>query len=378
MRIGLDARFFGPQAGTGIGRYTRRLIEGLEAIDDRNEYVVFLREDNFGLYQPRHARFRKVLAPWRWYSIGEQISFPRLLRREQLDLVHFLSFNVPLQAPRPFVVTIHDLILNKFPTERASTLGPVLYWAKHSAYLQVVRRAVRRAAAIVAVTEHTKQDVLQEFGVPSTRVRVTYEACDPPTSDLVDRASLGRLGIRDPYVVNVGNAYPHKNLERLIEAVAVLRRNGERVQLVLVGREDYFARRLRHHVAQRQLADAVIFTGFVDDRELETLYRAATMYVCPSLYEGFGLSGLEAMARGVPVIAANRSSLPEVYGSAAEYIEPESVESIAVAVRRLLHDRSRRDELIRLGRACVAKYSWERMARETLAVYTGFEQQPHA
>lgn len=375
MRIGIDARFYGPSAGTGIGRYTNRLIEQLEALDDENEYVIFLRHENFGFYTPTNPRFSKVRAPWRWYSLGEQVGFPKLLRSHRLDLVHFLNFNVPLFSPQPFVVTIHDLILSKFPTARASTLEPAFYWLKQTAYNLVIRTAIRRSRAIIAVTESTKRDVVSGFGVSPRKITVTYEACDAAQPlplarrDFVER----ELGVRGPFLLNVGTAYPHKNLERLVDVVGMLRERGLKISLVLVGREDYFLQRLKRLVADRRLNEhqpVVVFTGYVHDDVLDLLYRKAKLYVCSSFYEGFGLSGLEAMARGLPVAASNTSSLPEVYGDAAEYFNPNSAPEMANVIERLLHDEPRLRELRERGQERVKRFSWRRMAEETLAVYT--------
>ncbi|MBI4426639.1 MAG: glycosyltransferase family 4 protein [Candidatus Kerfeldbacteria bacterium] len=374
MRIGLDARFYGPHAGTGIGRYTNRLIEQLERLDQVNAYVVFLRDDNFDFYHPANPRFSKVRAPWRWYSLGEQVGFPRLLRAHRLELTHFLHFNVPLAAPAPFITTIHDLILNKFPTARASTLGPVRYWFKHAAYQAVIRTAARRAERLIAVTQHTKHDVVTSFRLPPDKVDVVYEAADAAQPlPLVSAEQLKRkFGLSDPFIFYVGTAYPHKNLERLVEAIARLNRSGTRLTLVLAGRDDYFYRRLKKLVALRgynQRERIIVFTGYINDDVLDAFYRAAQLYVCPSLYEGFGLPGLEAMARGTPVLSARRSSLPEVYGDAAAYVDSENVTALAASIGQLLRDDAQRQELRRRGFSRIQQFSWEKMAEQTLAVY---------
>lgn len=374
MRIGIDARFYGPSS-TGLGRYTERLLRELERLDTTNEYVIFLRGETIDDYRPSSPRFSKVLAPWRWYTLAEQVFFPPLLRRHRLDLIHFPHFNVPLLAPRPFVVTIHDMTLHKFPTERASTLEPIFYRLKHAAYLQVIRAAVRRSSHLIAVTEHTKQDVVQTYRLPDSKVTVTYEACDPPIGQPDSDIHLGsKYGITEPYLLYVGTSYPHKNLERLVDACLALRKGGERVQLVLVGKNDYFSQRLQAYVAARSGRDpsAVVLTGFVSDQSLASLYRQAMLYVFPSLYEGFGLPGLEAMANGSPVVAAKASSLPEVYGDAAAYFDPHDQRSITDVIRGLLHDGSGREKLRQRGFDRVKKFSWRRMAEETLAVYTQF------
>jgi glycosyltransferase involved in cell wall biosynthesis len=300
--------------------------------------------------------------------------FPRLIRQHRLDLTHYLHFNVPLFAPRPFVVTIHDLILSKFPTIRASTLEPAFYWFKHAAYGLVIRSAVKRATRVIAVTETTKNDVISTFHVPSSMITVTYEACDPAQKlPLVSESDArSTFGIQDPYLLYVGTAYPHKNLERLVQAVQIIRSRGSGVSLVLVGREDYFYRRLRKTIETRGLNkkdSAIVLTGYVDDDVLDSLYRSALLYVCPSLYEGFGLPGLEAMARGTPVLAAQASCLPEIYGKAAAFCDPEDVNSIAMAIDRLLMHPEERNDLRRRGYGQVQRYNWRTMAEQTLQVY---------
>lgn len=379
MRIGIDARFYGPVAGTGIGRYTQRLLEQLELLDTDNEYLVFLRQDNFELYQPKNPRFRKALAPWRWYSLAEQVYFPRLLRQENLDLTHFTHFNVPLLAPRPFVVTVHDLILHKFPTARASTLEPASYWLKQSVYRFVIRQAVHRATSVIAVSQNTQRDILGTFNIPSAQTMVTYESWDGLTETASIDKLIKRYDIKPPFALYFGNAYPHKNLERCIQAFDILWRRGQPVQLVLVGREDYFYRRLKKFVDDRGTnrdQKKIVFTGFLPDDKLGTLLRHARLYVFPSLYEGFGIPGLEAMAKGVPVVAARASCLPEIYGQAAEYFDPNSAADMAAVIGSVLGDSAKQDALRQRGRQQIKQYSWRRMAEQTLAVYTGSRSSP--
>lgn len=369
MRIGIDARFFGPSVGTGIGRYSQRLIEELEQIDRTNEYVVFLCNENIGSYTPTNPNFSKALAPWRWYSLGEQRHFPSLIRRSNVDFVHFLHFNVPLIAPRPFIVTIHDLILSKYPTIRASTLEPVRYWLKQLAYRVVIRTAINRAARLITVTEHTKNDIVTHFGYPPDRAVVTYEGFDAPIKNPLPHSTLAKYGVSEPYLLCVGNAYPHKNLERLVDAAVVIRTRGRHEQLVLVGRDDFFYRRLKEYIRSKHAEGYILCTGYVDDDVLDIFYRKASLLVFPSKYEGFGLPGLEAMARGIPVIAARASCLPEVYGDAAEFFDPDSTDDIVCAIERTIDNEPRLQSLRRAGMERIRRYSWRNMAHETLAVY---------
>ncbi len=368
MRIGIDARFFGPSIGTGIGRYSQRLIEELERIDTVNEYRIFLRDENFDLYRPASPRFTKVRAPWRWYSRDEQLRLPGAVRRAQVDFMHYLHFNVPLLSPQPYVVTIHDLILSTYPTPRASTLGPAKYWLKQFAYRVVISSAVRRSRRVITVTNHTKQDIVRHYGYPVDRIAVTYEGFDPSPMRATS-VDLSPYGITGRYLVCVGNAYPHKNLERLIDAMSIINRSGSPVSLVLVGREDFFSRRLHGYVREKHADGYVKFTGYVDDDALDALYRGAVAHVFPSLYEGFGLPGLEAMMRGIPVVAARASCFPEVFGDAARFFDPLRIDDMATTIRNVIDDRSLRTQLIDRGRERIRRFSWRSMAEQTLAVY---------
>jgi len=178
MLIGIDARFYG-SIGKGLGRYTQKLVEYLEKVDEKNQYIVFLRKENFEEYQPKNKNFRKELADYRWYSFAEQIFFPFKLRKYKFDLVHFPHFNVPLLYRKKFVLTIHDLILIHFPTVRATTLSPIFYWMKFFAYKCVIKSAIKRSQKIFAVSKFTKKDILETYKkIPEEKICVTYEACE--------------------------------------------------------------------------------------------------------------------------------------------------------------------------------------------------------
>lgn len=381
MRIGIDARFYG-SVGKGLGRYTQKLLEHLERFPGDDEFVVFLRKENFDEYQPGDRRFKKVLAHFPWYGFLEQLVFPFVLFRHRLDLMHFPHFNVPLFYRKRFVVTLHDLILLHYPTLRGTTRNAFVYWLKYAMYRVVIASATRRAERIITVSQFTKHDLAKLYPAAAQKIIVTYEAADPVCawrSQAQERAFLSRLelvkcseqdnagAMRDiikPFVLYVGNAYPHKNLEAVIDVAAAL----PQYEFVLVGKEDYFYSRLKEKAREQTLPN-VRFAGFVDDQDLNVLYRHARLYVFPSLYEGFGLPPLEAMSCGTPVLASNRASLPEVLGLAAQYFDPSDSESFRYAVVRLMEDEESRSELRTLGYAQAARYSWREMARETLAAY---------
>ncbi|MFA5854260.1 MAG: glycosyltransferase family 1 protein [Patescibacteria group bacterium] len=382
MRIGIDARFFGP-VGKGLGRYTERLIENLEALESQHaphargegrmplDFVVFLRKENFDLYQPSSARFRKVLADFPWYSWAEQLFFPPLLRKEGVDLMHFPHFNVPILTPCPFLVTIHDLILFRYPTKRATTLNSVVYRLKYAAYHLTIRLAARRARRVIAVSEYTKQDIMKSLGVPEDKITVTYEASDAVRTSGTGNIDLAAKKISKPYFLYVGNAYPHKNLERLLEVFKKLLKEGIEAQLVLVGKMDYFYNRLKKEAEQLGLLkeNDTLFYGYATEDELAELYRSARVYVFPSLLEGFGLPPLEAMRYGTPVAAADSSCLPEVLGDAATYFSPEDPLSMADAMKRAYSDEALRAALRERGIDQANRYTWKECAERTYQAY---------
>lgn len=375
MRIGIDARFYGP-TGKGLGRYTEKLIKNLEKIDCQNQYIIFLRKKNWEEFKPENENFKKVLVDLPWYSIKEQILMPKKILEQKIDLMHFPHFNVPILYPKKFIVTIHDLILLKFPTKRATTLGPLLYKIKYLGYKTTISRAVRRAKIVITVSNYTKSELVNYFRINPDKVVVTYEACDGIESGqlkLPENDFLESHGIKKPYLLYVGNAYPHKNLEGLLCVFHELinKKNFKGFQLVLVGRNDYFYQRLKREAEKLGLFknNSLVFFGFASQSNLAYLYRSASLYICPSFIEGFGLPPLEAMRYRLPVVASNSSSLPEILGDAALFFDPKNKKSMILAITRVLSDRHLRQYLIRKGLDRVKKFSWQKCAEKTLAIY---------
>ena len=371
MKIGIDARFYGGSFGKGLGRYTEKLLEYFDKINPPHDFIVFLREENFDAFNPVYSeKFKKVLAPFHWYSYGEQILFPRLIKSEKVDLMHFPHFNVPIFSRTPFVVTIHDLIITHYPTIKATTLGPVAYALKQLGYHTVISHAIKKSRKIIAVSEFTKNDIIDSFKASPEKISVTYEAVDAPLNlenIRSDEAVLNKFKIKQPYILYVGNAYPHKNIGGLIRAFKIIK--DKNLSLVLVGKEDYFYKRVKKEAEKEGALEGVNFTGFVSDEELAALYRNARLYCFPSFYEGFGLPPLEAMNYGVPVVSSDRSCLPEILNDAAEYSNPDNLDQMAKILYDIASNESRRADLIKKGYEQVKKYSWEKCARETLRVY---------
>ncbi len=348
MRIGIDAR----NDGTGVGRYTFSVIRELAKLDRGNEYTLFLNSKRYASYEAPSPNFRTVEADIPWFGLREQLLLPRLIARERLDLVHFPHLTVPLLTRTPFVVTIHDL--NYLDAD--ATARPAV---KRAGYRLELLKA-KRARRLIAVSEHTRREIVRRLGVDPARVAVTHEAADAPAVE-PDPDTLERYGIAAPFFLYVGAAYPYKNLARLIEAFPLV--EGD-YRLVLAGDQEDFGAALREQAPER-----VVFTGPVSEPELAALYAAAHAYAFVSLSEGFGLPGLEAMAAGVPVVAARAASLPEVYGDAAHYCDPRDVPSIAAALTEVAGDEELRKRLAARGRERAAELSWTRTAEQTLAVY---------
>jgi glycosyltransferase involved in cell wall biosynthesis len=380
--IGIDARFYGP-LGKGLGRYIQEIVDNVIKIDTLNSYVVFLSSENFDEFISVEQRIKKVKVAARWYSMAEQLEMPYLIWREKINLMHFPHFNVPILTPVKFVVTIHDLILTKFPTIRATTLSPLVYKLKNLAYKIIIALAVRRAKKVIAVSEFTKNDVVAKFKIKPEKIIVTYEGVANLArgndslfvKKMDDRKTLLSYNIIDSFILYVGNVYPHKNLEALLEVFVEFHKKYPGLRLVLVGKEDYFYKRLKETAAGLNLWDEnisdspVIFTGYVPDVELDVLYRQALFYIFPSLYEGFGLPALEAMAKSCPVAASNKSSLPEILGDAALYFNPEDKADIFIKMDKLYNDQNLREVLKKKGREQAKRYNWWECSRLTLEVY---------
>ena len=387
MRIGIDARFYGP-IGKGLGRYTQEVVDNIIKITSSNEgavfnYVIFLSPENYDEFTSEEENIKKVKLNIGWYGFKEQILMPFYIYKENLDLMHFPHFNVPILTPVKFVVTIHDLILTHFPTIRATTLSPFKYKLKNFFYQLIISNAVLRSKKIITVSNFTKNDLIKQFKVKSEKIVVTYEGVANLAkgrdslfiAKLNSQETLEKYHIPQNFLLYVGNAYPHKNLHFLLDVFSILHKKRSDLCLVLVGKNDYFYSKIREY-AQRlnlwqpnNLNNSVIFPGYVPDAQLEIMYQEARLYIFPSLYEGFGLPPLEAMARSCPVLSSDRSSLPEVLGGAALYFNPENIDDVLMKINLLLSDDVLRQDLIDQGIKQAKKYNWWECANETLAVY---------
>jgi len=384
-KIGIDARFYGP-LGKGLGRYVQEIVDNLVTINENSggefEYVIFLGPDNFNNFKSNSSFVKKKLVSLPWYSWREQLFFPNLIKKEKLDLMHFPHFNVPIFCPTPFVVTIHDLILTRFPSRRASMLPAIVYWMKQLAYRIVISIAMRRAKKIIAVSNFTKNDIVNKFNIDEKKVIVTYEGVanlNKGFSEDYFRAQqlsvLEKYKISSPFLLYVGNAYPHKNLELLLTSLKKLLVDYPNLKLVMVGKEDYFYRRLKQQAEELGMHgkannnSSVIFTAYVPDDELAILYSKALVYVFPSFYEGFGLPPLEAMSFSCPVLSSNQASLPEILADAALYFNPYKTIDFLEKIKLIMDDSALRSRLKEVGLKNIKRFNWRECSKKTLEIY---------
>ena len=365
MRIGIDARYWGTR-DTGIGRYVQNLVLSLAKIDKKNEYVIFGREE-IKIEIEKYPNFKWVKLSTRPYSLAEQIKNPGIFLSEKLDLLHVPHFNAPVFYPRPLVITLHDLIKHLSVGRATTTLPFYQYWLKHLLYRLVVRVNLARAGAIITPAFFWKDYLIKHFAIAPAKIFVTYEAATKtPTSPPkgLPAEVLSRYGLSKPFVIYTGNLYPHKNVPFLVEAVKRFNLSHEhKLQLALAcGRDDAFKKIITPD-------ETVKYLGFVADSDLAFLYSQALALVQPSLIEGFGLTGLEAMSVGLPVLASNATVLPEIYGDAALYFDPRNEDELVGALSRLISDQELLISLIAAGRKRVKQFSWAKCARQTLTVY---------
>ncbi len=369
MRIGIDARMYSAEF-TGIGRYVYELIRQLAELDKKNEYVIFMNRPEFDTFEPPNKRFSKVLVNAKHYTLKEQLVYLRILKKAKLDLMHFTHFNAPILYRKPSVVTIHDLTLSFYPGKK---MNSAFYRA---AYNIVLKAAVNHSKEVIAVSENTKQDLIEVVGYPSSKIEVIYEGVCEQFGPRVNKEQVEHVrrkyGISKDFLLYTGVWRGHKNLVNLIKAFAMLREGPEGfdLSLVITGEEDPYYPEVKRTVGELGLEHHVIYTGMVPENELVALYQSAKIYVFPSLYEGFGLPPLEAMRCGTPVVASKTSCIPEICGEHnALFFDPYDPEDIANNVRKVLLDPTLQAEMRECGLKHSLKFSWEKMAKETLEVY---------
>ena len=369
MRIAIDIRKINE---FGVGTYIWNLIRNLGAIDVDNEYLLIGSHRNFHELGPLPPNFKQLYQPEEETLWRHRITVPFSIHRENIDVLHVPHHEVPFFTRSKTVVTIHDCVHLLFPQEDSSK------FQNYRIYLKT-KRVVESAKHVLAVSKSTKEDLTNIFGLPKSKISVIYNALDErfafTHTPEERRHVLERYQLKDPFVLYAGKIRPHKNLHRLIEAFAVLKSelvDDERyknLKLIIIGDELSKHQYLRLTVIRSGAQQDVRFFGFVPYPILRVFYQSAVLFAFPSLYEGFGLPPLEAMANRTPVIASNTSSLPEVLEDAALLVNPENVFDIARGMKLILSDDVLRYKLIQKGIEQVAKFSWKTAAQKVVQTY---------
>jgi len=366
LRVALDAHLLSlatSYRSAGISWYAQNLLRELPAADPRIQYTVFLNEKKYEGVPGLDLRLSRLPAQHPVVRIfWEQCIQPTAVARERADLLHGLALVGPVVGTRPLVLTIHDLSFLHYPRN---------FRAGKRLYLRLFTRwSVRRARRVIAPSESTRRDILNQYGVPAARVDRIHYGLDPIFHPL-PRARVaefrGRHGLPERFLLFVGTLEPRKNVTRLIEAYARL--TEDRPPLYIVGGKGWLYHEVFARVEALQLNGSVRFVGYVPGQELPWWYNAAELFVYPSLYEGFGLPPLEAMACGTPVITSGVSSLPEVVGSAGKTVDPADVGELAGAMAQVLADGDLRQTMQAAGLAQAGTFSWPEAARQTVRSY---------
>lgn len=369
MRVAFDIRKLND---FGIGTYIHNLILNLSALDQTDHFLLIAYPEEKEEFLALPDNFSFLCDHTRGASLWNQWRLARDLRQNRVELLHTPHYQVPSFLPCKSVITIHDCVHILFPNYAPSR-------AVYEKSRQSTRRAIQNSSHILTVSETTRRDLMRLFHIPECKVTVVYNAIDErsvrDTNPDEQKRLLERYQIQDPFLLYAGNIRPHKNIARLIEAFSVLKSEirsddvWKNLKLLIIGDELSKHQVLRRTVARSGVQHDVRFLGFVPSDTLKVFYQSAQMFVFPSLYEGFGLPPLEAMANGTPVLTSNISSLPEVMGEAALMVNPENVFEIAREMKHLLYDNSLRQDLIKKGILQAQKYSWRKAAELVLDIY---------
>ena len=363
MKIGIDARIYGPKHG-GIGRYVEQLLLELDKQDTTYNFVVFLRKDDFDTVTFNSTNIKKVLADIPWYSLQEQFKLSAIINKQKVDLMHFPHWNIPLSYTKPFVVTIHDLIMYHFSRKEATTKSWLTYWLKDAAHKKVVEHAVKNACNIISPSQFTKLDVVKTLKIPADNISVIYQGVTKlkKQDDITQPLDLKK------YILYVGSAYPHKNVQGLCKAWKKYCQNNRDTTLVIAGKDDRFYQRLKMSELFLDTPNVKLLLG-KSDKELGSLYKYAQAFVFPSLYEGFGLPPIEAMQFHLPVLSSSRSCMPEVLGEAAYYVDPLDVDAFANAIDLIISNQEVRQTAVSNIYKELNRYNWAKCATETINIY---------
>ncbi len=377
MRVAIDIRRI---SEFGVGTYTRNAIRTLARLDHGTEYFLLGIPGKLGEMESLPPNFITVPTHPNEFSLQSYFELNRILRHHKVDLLHVPHlFWKPQSVPCPYVVTVHDLLDHLYKVNSAS-------WIKRSLHFEFTKRVLHRAARIFAVSNFSKKDTERLFQVPADKIEVIYNALDDRfrqghASEADRKLIAERYQVRYPFLLYAGRISPHKNVVRIIEAFAALKAELQKegqypdLKLIIIGDELSKHPDLRRAVVKTRMQHEVRFLGFVPIGVLRIFYDLAKVFVFPSLYEGFGLPPLEAMAHGTPVVTSNTSSIPEVVGNAAVMVNPENVFEIMHALHRVLCDQAVREKLKSRGAVQAQRFSWDESVRRMLEVYHEVVQQ---
>ena len=357
MKIIIDAR----ESGTSTGRYIDKLLEYLQEIDKTNEYHLLLKSNRLEVYRNATDNFHTVECNVKEFTFAEQTKMLWQIIKLRPSLVHFPLVQHPVLYFGKSVVGMLDLTTLRFKNPSKNSL---IFWLKQRVYWLVNYIASRKANKIITISEFVKDDITKNFKVNPVKIVVTYNAADK----IVERPELVQELAGQNYIMYVGRHQPHKNLDRLIEAHQILLQKNPELILAIAGKKDSTTEILEKYISGKGYKN-IIFAGFVSEGELRWMYENCAAYIFPSLSEGFGLPGLEAMVHGAPVVSSSATCLPEIYGDAAHYFDPLDTEDMVQKIEDVIANEDLRKTLIEKGKAQAAGYSWKKMAEQTLAVY---------
>ena len=358
--IVIDARI----RPSSTGRYVDRLLEHLQEIDSANKYTVLIGPDDN--WKPTANNFKSLVCPYKRFSFNplDQITYAMFLRKLKPDLVHFaMTPQEPVFYFGKRVTTTHDLTMLRFT--RSGRLPEIVHWVRMAGYHMLFWHSHKVSKKIIVPTEYVREDLIDLHSFTKDKIEVTYESTEPP----LKIKSTPLKGVDKPFIMHVGSPFPHKNIEKLVEAFELIKIEQPDLKLVLAGKKEYYFDLLMNKISASKYKDDIVVPGFIEDSELKWLYENTACYVLPSLSEGFGLPGLEAMTHGAPLASSDATCLPEVYGDAAIYFDPLDIKSIAVVVNELLTDSKLANKLRTLGYKRVVDFSWKKMSKQTLDIY---------
>ncbi|GAB4259849.1 glycosyltransferase family 4 protein [Thermincola ferriacetica] len=374
MKIGINGQLLAGRRA-GIGMYIYNLLRALQKVDSLNQYCIFMGQKSLQAdlqkifsekFQPVCSRF-PISGSW-MRILWEQLVLPAQIKKASVDVMHYPDYALSVLSPfKPSVVTVHDLSFKLFP--ETFSMGKLL--TKRT----LITQSLQKAAQIIAVSENTKRDLVNLYGISPDKIHVVYNGVDHDLFKPVDRQKTKgflrrEYGLETGYILYVGTLEPRKNLVNLLRAYKLAREKFNiSPQMVIAGSKGWLYKDIFKTVSDLGLNDSIVFTGYIPDDHLPFFYNGASVFVYPSIYEGFGLPPLEAMACGTPVVVSNVSSLPEVVGDAGVTVSPDDIEAMAANISKVLKDRTAASYYSKRGIERASLFTWETTALKTLKVY---------